>query len=567
MNRRSLLILLIPVFFPVALHAESPETIPLWPEGRMPGPPPLVEGEARDLTKDSDRLIAGRRIIKLGHVSTPEIQVYLPAEEKRNGAAVIICPGGGFSILAWDLEGTEVAEWLNEIGIAAVVLKYRVPTRQHGDEGTIAPKMALGPMQDAQRALSLTRAHAGEWNLDPERIGILGFSAGGQTAALAAVAKGKRAYESLDEWDQASCSADFALLIYPGGLADRETGELRSFYPVDAETPPMFFAHAADDRVTPLASTALFEALVLAGVPAEVHVFATGGHGYGLRATDSPVTRWPALAEDWIRISGLLESRREKLASFGRDQAKRYRAGEPLDQFSGKFPEATLEEAAVAQATYVGELGKTFAGVKGAVVGKGGQDFFGIDGPLSAVLFREGWHEASGKLVIAIREGANPGVETELGLILAKPIRDRLDSIDDLKKHVRSLVPVVELPAGRHAWPDKPRATDLVAANVDSDHFILGTETDDLSIDLDALPIRLLRGDEVLNQTTGGDAAGGQWSNFLHQVNWAVEQGYQLEAGHLVITGALGTIAKEGPGTYRADYGSMGSIEFTLSSE
>jgi acetyl esterase/lipase len=153
---------------------------------------------------------------------------------------------------------------------------------------------------DAQRALSITRAHAKAWRLNPEQIGLLGFSAGGEAAALAAVAVGMRAYAAIDETDDVSCAADFALLIYPGGLAEAD-GRLRPFYPVSKETPPMFFAHASDDRVTCLSSTALFTALKLAEVPADLHIFATGGHGYGLRPTEESITHWPALAEKWLK--------------------------------------------------------------------------------------------------------------------------------------------------------------------------------------------------------------------------------------------------------------------------
>lgn len=300
---------------PPALAAPPHAILDLWPEDKIPGPPSVTQGEERDLTKDSDPPIAGRRIIKLGHVRNPQVHVYLPPAEKANGAAVVVCPGGGFHILAWDLEGTEVAEWLNGIGVAAVVLKYRVPTGPQGDEIVESPanasvrasKKALGPMMDAQRALSLTRANAEAWKVDPERVGILGFSAGGATAASAALAEGRRAYEAVDPADNFGCGADFALLIYSGGLVDKE-GTLHDHLNVSMDSPPTFFAHAADDRVTPLHSTALFAALKKADVPAELHIFATGGHGYGLRPTAAPVTRWPSLADAWLREMHLLGS-------------------------------------------------------------------------------------------------------------------------------------------------------------------------------------------------------------------------------------------------------------------
>ena len=301
-----------------ALAEDAAHVINLWPEKAMPGPAPLAKGEERDLTKDSDRLVGGSRIIKLGHVRAPQAHVFLPPPEKANGAAVVICPGGGFHILAWDLEGTEVAAWLNGMGVAAVVLKYRVPTGGHGNELVPAPgdakltvsRKALGPVMDAQRALSLTRAHAAEWRIDPARIGILGFSAGGQTAALATLARGRRSYGPVDDGDKASCTADFALLIYPGGLAEND-GSLRKHLPVTESTPPIFFVHAADDRVSCLHSTALFSAMKKVGVHGELHIYAGGGHGYGLRPTELPVTRWPVRAAEWMKVSGFL-TRSEK---------------------------------------------------------------------------------------------------------------------------------------------------------------------------------------------------------------------------------------------------------------
>lgn len=283
------------------LSAASPQVFQLWPV-TPPGPVAKVEGAERDLTKPDDKLIAGRIIIKLGHVSTPQMHVYLP--EKANGGAVLVCPGGGFSILAWDLEGTEVAEWLNSLGFAAIVVKYRVPTREHGDtlnEQGNTPLKAVGPVIDAQRAMSLTRSKAVEWGLDPQRIGIMGFSAGGETAGLTAILRDERLYPKVDAADEHSCAPNFALPIYPGGFYDKATAGLKPYLKCTKDTPPMFFAMAQDDHVNSLNCTLLYSALTQAKVPAELHLFTSGGHGYGLRATDEPVTRWPELAALWLR--------------------------------------------------------------------------------------------------------------------------------------------------------------------------------------------------------------------------------------------------------------------------
>jgi acetyl esterase/lipase len=302
MNMKPIFLLLLTV----AMASAEPLVQNLWP-ATPPGAPSQTQGEERDLTKPEDKLIAGRRIIKLGHVSTPQMHVYLPAKDKANGSAVLICPGGGFTILAWDLEGTEVAEWLNTLGFAAVVVKYRVPTGMLGDamDGAgISPLRSLGPLMDAQRAMSMTRAHAKEWGIDPARIGIMGFSAGGATAGLCTVHGDRRAYAKTDSADEHSCAPNFALLIYPAGFVDKETGKLRTHLKVSKDTAPVFFVMAEDDQVDCDNCTVLFTALKHAKVPAELHIYTHGGHGYGLRPTELPVTRWSARAAEWLQDMG-----------------------------------------------------------------------------------------------------------------------------------------------------------------------------------------------------------------------------------------------------------------------
>jgi len=285
----------------VALAAAHPHVVPLW-SGKPPGDPLASTGPEADLTKPSDRPVAGKPVIRLGNVTTPTLSVFLPPKEKRTGAAFIICPGGGFNILAFDLEGTEVAEWLNSIGIAGIVLKYRVPTAARN------PKW-LAPVQDAQRAASLVRSRAHDWGLDPQRIGLLGFSAGGMTAGMATLKHAARTYEPTDEADKVSCRPDLCALIYPAYFADAQSGQLIPEAGVNKETPSMFLAHAFDDPVTPMSSVLLFAALKQAGVRSELHIYESGGHGYGLRATESPVTSWPSRCEDWLRRQGWLKPR------------------------------------------------------------------------------------------------------------------------------------------------------------------------------------------------------------------------------------------------------------------
>jgi len=222
---------------------------------------------------------------------------------KTNGTAVVICPGGGYNILAFNKEGTEVAEWLNSIGVAGVVVKYRVPRRAD------LPKHQA-PLQDAQRAVSLVRTHAKEWGINPDRIGVLGFSAGGHLAAATATNFDQRSYTPVDAADQASCRPDFAVLVYPAYLLEGEKqqgpGLAPEIHPCD-KTPPVFFAHASDDRHVAENSIALYMALHKLKVPVELHVYGSGGHGFGLRPSDHPSSTWPQQCQRWMQSRGLLD--------------------------------------------------------------------------------------------------------------------------------------------------------------------------------------------------------------------------------------------------------------------
>lgn len=281
--------------------APAPLTLNVWP-GTPPGETKPLPPEA-DTTKADGRLVAGRHVIRLGNVSTPQLAVYRPARDKDTGAAVVICPGGGFNILAYDLEGTEVAEWLTSIGVTGIVLKYRVPFRD-------PQKRWLAPVQDAQRAMSLVRSKAAEWNLDPHRIGILGFSAGGVTAGYTSLFGAARQYAALDAIDRVSSRPDFALLIYTAYFVERGQTELNPNLPfaITKDAPPMFFVHAFDDGVPVQNALLLAAELKKVNVPIEVHVYDTGGHGYGLRhVPELPITTWPRRAEEWLARRGLLK--------------------------------------------------------------------------------------------------------------------------------------------------------------------------------------------------------------------------------------------------------------------
>jgi acetyl esterase/lipase len=286
------------VFLSAILTARAAEPIPLWPNG-APGEKGDI-GEERDMTKPTDGNPGGKPVIRIGNVSKPTITIYSPAPDKDTGAAVVVCPGGGYSILALDLEGTEVCEWLNSVGVTGVLLKYRVPARK-GMERYAAP------LQDAQRALGLVRFHAADWHIDPKRVGILGFSAGGHLSAAASTHFDKRTYDAVDDADQASCRPDFAVIIYPGYLVRYPDTTVSPELTVTSNTPPTFLVQTEDDPVHVENSIYYFLALKGAKVPAEMHLFANGGHGYGLRDAGKAVTTWPKLAEGWMHGLGILE--------------------------------------------------------------------------------------------------------------------------------------------------------------------------------------------------------------------------------------------------------------------
>ncbi|NBV22870.1 MAG: alpha/beta hydrolase [Proteobacteria bacterium] len=276
----------------------APAPISLWPK-QAPGETGSI-GEEKDTSGPKSGLIAGKPLIRLGNVSQPTITVYRPAKEKDTGASVIICPGGGYSILAYDLEGSEVCEWLNTIGVTGVLLKYRVPKRPGLEKHTAA-------LQDAQRAIGLVRAKAGEFGVDPKKIGILGFSAGGHLAAAASTNYEKRTYEPVDDADKASCRPDFTVLIYPAYLTVKEKDDVISpELPITANTPQTFLAMTEDDGVRVEGPLFYYLALKKAKVSAEMHLYPTGGHGYGLRPSQHTVTTWPKRVEEWMQVRGLL---------------------------------------------------------------------------------------------------------------------------------------------------------------------------------------------------------------------------------------------------------------------
>jgi acetyl esterase/lipase len=274
-------------------------TIPLWP-----GTPPGPKGEAsqeHDTTTAKENMVAGKRVIRTGFVSKPSIAVYRPSPSLDIGAAVMVCPGGGYRILAMDLEGTEVCDWLNSIGVTGILLKYRVPPAPDD-------KAHIGPLDDAQRAMGIVRQHAAEWKIDPKRVGVLGFSAGGHLAAALSNNNEKRSYEPIDSADTQSCRPDFAVLIYPGLIVSKGSDSLGPEIKITSSTPPTCIAMASDDPIGVENALVYAMALRKAKVPMDLHIYTKGGHGYGMRPQKNlPVTTWPDRVADWMRAGNWLK--------------------------------------------------------------------------------------------------------------------------------------------------------------------------------------------------------------------------------------------------------------------
>ncbi|HOM39369.1 MAG TPA: alpha/beta hydrolase [Bacteroidales bacterium] len=277
--RLTVLILFLGFLF-LNVNAQKKEVIYLWP-GKVPGEqkeklPPVISSPGAD------------NVIRYEEVTNPLIEVYLPEASANKGAGVVVCPGGAYRILAYNKEGTEIAEWLNRLGYAAFVLQYRVPDKREG------------ALQDAQRAIRIVRANASRWNIDPGKVGIMGFSAGGSLSARSATQFNRRTYTAVDKTDSLSCRPAFALLIYPAYLDQGPGNTLTPELTLTPETPPFFIFQTADDTYGNSAIV-MTGALRMAKIPVELHVLPSGGHGYGLRPGKEAAETWPLLAEKWLK--------------------------------------------------------------------------------------------------------------------------------------------------------------------------------------------------------------------------------------------------------------------------
>jgi len=289
---------LVAVFAARAVAAE-PLVVHVWPD-KTPADVG-IEGEESSRMYESPIIAGPTRLIT--NVTRPTLAIYQPAKEKNTGTAMIICPGGGYHNLFWELEGEEVAAWLNSVGITGIILKYRVPRRA----GDVKGEPPLGPLLDAQRVVSLVRSRAAEWGVDPKKIGMVGFSAGGHLALAAATSFEKRTYEPIDAVDQVSCRPNFAVLCYSGYLKAKDKDEIAPGLRIPAGTPPIFLAHSSDDKISDAEhSVIMYLALKRAGIATELHVFASGDHDFGVRQNEKLPANWTQLCVRWLRSLDLL---------------------------------------------------------------------------------------------------------------------------------------------------------------------------------------------------------------------------------------------------------------------
>jgi len=291
-----------PIWQPSPGHTE----IPIWP-GKPPDAQPVAGPEVFSDGKDRNFLIAGQPVASVGKVSRPTMTVYSPTGP-NTGVAIVVFPGGGYQALAIDLEGTEVCDWLTAKGITCILLKYRVPGEGLFPKSGAFPKSPMA-LEDAQRTMGLVRLHAAEWRIDPHKVGVLGFSAGGHLVAAISTNFAKRLYPAVDAADRESCRPDFGVALYPGHMLENTTRafELNPYVPVTRHTPPTFILQAEDDPVDTVKNSLVYYiALKNAGVPVEMHLYAHGGHAFGLRPTNLAITRWPQLVETWLHTIGMI---------------------------------------------------------------------------------------------------------------------------------------------------------------------------------------------------------------------------------------------------------------------
>lgn len=526
-----------------AFGREPDFVLDVWPDKPpgdlvISGPERKVEGRPRPF-------------YQLTGIAKPTLAVFLPPQAQRNGTGILVVPGGGLQRVAYEHEGLETAAWLTSKGYSAFVLKYRAP----------APAQIAS--QDGQRALSQIRANAKDWGVDPQSIGVLGFSAGGEIGVWLATHGTERLYASVDSVDALSCRPDFAALIYPGGLLKRTGEGLKEPLVTRIKTglPPFFVAHAFDDA----SENSLLLALALKknAVPAELHLYQEGGHGGGPRRTGVPFSSWKDRLDDWLGVRGFADPALVRRAASEVVGALSGASAPP--RFTELVAAGDLETAYKVQRRVVRAFAQTnaVAGFKGAAASAAAQKAMGLDRPLAGVVFQRGRLDGQLPQTIDVAPGSKIMVETEIGYLTSVDISYEVLNDEQARGTVESIVPVIELP--RSGPPGVAmKAADLVAMNIGSDRYILGRPMKAEGKSPDAIHVTLRRDGVLLHESQGGTVNGGQWGNLRQVLNEITRHGYTIPAGSVILGGALGVIQPGNPGKYEADYGEAGIIRFEI---
>lgn len=540
----TLLALQAAVLLSTSLIAAPPsptEIFPVWPDqppGVTPeGPEEKLEGRPRPF-------------YQLTGIARPTVEVYAPEPGQANGGALLICPGGGLQRLAYEHEGLEVAQWAMAHGMTAFVLKYRVPAPVESGAA------------DAQRALSLIRSRASTWEIDPHSVGIIGFSAGGEIAAHLATHAEQRFYETINTEDAQPCHADYIVMVYPGGLISRrQGGALKSALAdrIDSSHPPTFLVHASRDR----SENSLHYALALKqkGVPAEMHLYYEGGHGFGMRHSGAPLGTWPDALERWLHSLGHLD--RPLVRRYAMEIIAKLPGSEALPTLP---PTASLGDGLAVQRRLIASNGARVLGFKAGATSAAAQAALRIDGPLGAPLYANGQIEVKAQgFSVPMKDGML--LETEIGYRVAVDITYEVLTSEQARDSVAEILPVIEMPVN-HAprlGLEAMTAPQLVALNIGSDRFAFGAAKPIGAIPaLDRLGARLTRSGEELHRGDVGGLKGGPWETLRALMNQITGQGHAIPAGSVILSGALGKPQPASAGDYAADYGELGTLTFTV---
>lgn len=524
--------------------------------------PAAAPGETGNIGPEHILTDRPRAFDQITDVSVPTLAVFLPPPEKRNGTAMLVIPGGGLDRLAIETEGYEIAEWLNDHGITAFMLKYRVPARSREQRWKAG-------VQDAQRAMGLIRQRAAEWQVDSDAIGAIGFSAGGEINVVLSVYWNEpRQYPAIDAADALSSRPDFNICLYGGGFANNSMSALREDIAsrINKRTPPMFIAHAFDDQA--MSSVILMGALKHANIPSEIHIYAAGAHGFGVRESGLPINQWRDECLTWLGWLGYLDSAAVRSYAKAFAQARDSDAAK-LPRFSSGKKGGNLSQAFAVQRRLVRSAlsqGAVIAGYDAAFATAATQKAGRVTQPMHGVLFKSGRIDASATAEIAIESKHPIQIETQIGYVIANDIGTKLRVPRQALTTVEGIVPVVELPADLASQMGGPvNSLDAVAANLGANRFIVGAAVAPKVIEApDALAISLHRDGELLHATTGAEAKDGQARNLMAVINQIIEQGHVIHRGDIILCGALGGAKPETKGSYVADFGKLGVIKFKI---